>query len=197
MCDAEGHLGSADPAARAAAVQNHRKWIWIAADLGCGALRVNWHGWEGDSEDGPLDLFIERSVPTFSALVELATEHNLDILIENHGGPSSDTDLLARLMEAVDSPHFGTLPDFGNFPEGTDIYAGVEAMMPWAGALSAKCYDFSADGDETSIDFERMLRICVDENGYTGWIGIEYEGERLPERVGTRSCRDLLRRLRE
>ena len=100
-------------------------------------------------------------------------------------------------MNAVDSPHFGTLPDFGNFPEGTDIYAAVDAMLPSAGAVSAKCYDFGRNGEETSIDFERMLEICIDQHGYTGFVGVEFEGDRLPEREGTRACRDLLARLRE
>ena len=197
MCDGEGDLGAADLDERALALRNHQKWIWIAADLGCGAIRVNWKGWKGDEESVPIDDLIERSRATFSELVQLGMEHHVDILVENHGGPSSDPDLLVRLMEAVDSPHFGTLPDFGNFPEGTDIYAAVDAMMPWAGAVSAKCYDFGSNGEETSIDFERMLEICIDQHGYTGFIGVEFEGDRLPEREGTRACRDLLTRLRE
>ncbi len=197
MCDNEGTLGADDDDARRKAVRYHSKWVYIAADLGCHAIRVNWAGFSGTLADaGAVADFIERSVGAFSDLLRIADDHGIDILIENHGGPSSDPSLLVKLMEAVDSPRFGTLPDFGNFPQGTDIYAAIEAMMPWAKALSAKCYDFGDDGQETRIDFERMLEICIDRHGYKGWVGIEFEGDRLAEIDGTRACRDLLRRLR-
>ncbi len=194
MCDHEGHLGAADSTDRARAVRDHSKWVYIAGDLGCHAIRVNWIGLTDD--DPNADAFLHRSTTSFQELLRIGEPSGVDILVENHGGPSSDPALLERLMESVSSPRFGTLPDFGNFPPGTDTYAAVDRMMPWAKAVSAKCYDFNADGTETTIDFERMLSICVDKHEYQGYIGIEYEGERLDEMAGTISCRDLLRRLR-
>lgn len=197
LCDGEGDLGAADADDRSRAIRNHTKWIWVAADLGCRAIRVNWGGvTQAELEGGIFDDFIHRSVASLHELLEISQRFEVDIVVENHGGPSSDPDLLVRLMEAVDAPGFGSLPDFGNFPPDTDRYAAVEAMMPWAKAVSAKCYDFADDGNETTIDFERMLEICIDKYHYRGFIGIEYEGERLSESAGTMACRDLLRRLR-
>lgn len=99
-------------------------------------------------------------------------------------------------MEKVGRDNFGTLPDFGNFPKEVDRYDAVDRMMPHAKAVSAKCYDFDEAGNETKIDFERMIRIVVDEHDYHGWIGIEYEGNRLSEPEGILACKALLERLR-
>ena len=195
MCDEEGHLGGRDAGERARAVRDHTKWLHIASDLGCQSIRVNWSGFRGRESDS-IDDFIARSRGSFESLVGIAEASGLAVTIENHGGPSSDAAQLVRLMKAVDSPSFGTLPDFGNFPPGTDIYAAVDAMMPWAKALSAKCYDFDDDGNETRIDFDCMLEICIDKHGYSGYVGIEYEGNRLAERDGIIACRNLLQRLR-
>jgi sugar phosphate isomerase/epimerase len=198
MCDAEGELGHVDENERRRAVRNHLKWIYVAADLGCAAIRVNWGGASaGTEKDQRLqEELISRSAPSFRALVELAAREGVAVIVENHWGPSSHPEILVRLMRAVDSPHFGTLPDFGNFPADVDRYEAVDKMMPWAKAVSAKCYDFGPDGGETRIDFERMLSICVDRHGYHGYIGVEFEGERLAERDGIRACRDLLLRLK-
>jgi len=114
--------------------------------------------------------------------------------VENHGGLSSDPESLVQVMERAAHPSVGTLPDFGNFPAGTDRYQATAAMMPYARAVSAKCYDFDADGNETSIDFERMMRIVVDA-GYRGFVGIEYEGQRLSEPEGVLAAKRLLERL--
>jgi sugar phosphate isomerase/epimerase len=68
-------------------------------------------------------------------------------------------------------------------------------MMPFAKALSAKCYDFDdSSGAETKIDFKRMMDIAQ-AAGYSGYVGIEYEGERLSERDGTVACKRLLETL--
>jgi sugar phosphate isomerase/epimerase len=98
-----------------------------------------------------------------------------------------------ELMRRVDHPRFGTLPDFGNFPDEIDRYDAVERMMLRAKAVSAKCYDFDDAGNETKVDFGRMMGI-VEAAGYHGWVGIEYEGERLPEREGILAARRLLER---
>jgi hypothetical protein len=98
-------------------------------------------------------------------------------------------------MKKINHPRFGTLPDFGNFPETVDRYDAVQQMMPYAKALSAKCYDFDDNtGDETKIDFRRMMDIAL-AAGYSGYVGIEYEGDRLSERDGILACKKLLERL--
>ncbi len=143
------------------------------------------------TEPAKTTSMIRRSAETFSELVEHGADEDINVIIENHGGPSSQPEMLARLMESVDSPRFGTLPGFGNFPQQVDRYDRIDKMMPHAKAVSAKCYDFDAEGNETKIDFERMIQICVDGHGYDGWIGIEYEGSRLSEHDGIRAARDL------
>jgi len=189
MCDAEGDMAASDRGERLQAAVNHRKWVDIAAVLGCHSIRCNVRGDESD-----LVAMRERAAESFRALLDYAEGSDLRILIENHGGLSSDPDWLVSLIELVGDPRLGTLPDFGNFPEGSDRYRAVEKMMPHAGAVSAKCYDFDADGNETTIDFARMLGI-VRAADYEGYVGIEYEGSRLPEREGILVAKALLERL--
>ena len=198
MCDGEGEFGSPDAAERRKAVRYHAKWVYAASDLGCHSIRVNWRGAAEGSEKNPAQVseFIDRSVDAFGEMVALAQRYGISVIIENHGGPSSYPDALVGLMRAVNSPAFGTLPDWGNFPREVNRYDAVDRMMPYAKGVSAKCYDFWTDGRETSIDFERMLQICVDQHNYHGFIGIEYEGERLSEREGVIAARDLLVKLK-
>jgi sugar phosphate isomerase/epimerase len=64
-------------------------------------------------------------------------------------------------------------------------------MMAAAKAVSAKSYDFDENGNETTIDYTKMLQIVKDA-GYTGFVGVEYEGSRLDETSGIKATRDLL-----
>jgi len=198
MVDGEGSLGHTVAAERKRAVRNHAKWIYIASDLGCHSIRVNWGGAEeGDEKDRRrMRAMIDRSADAFRSLGELGRNNKVDIVIENHWGPSSYPDLLIDLIKTVNIPNLGTLPDFGNFPDDVDRYGAVDKMMPFARGVSAKCHDFDEAGNETGTDFERMLKIVVDQHRYHGYIGIEYEGRKLSELEGTRACRDLLVRLR-
>jgi sugar phosphate isomerase/epimerase len=185
MCDGEGDMAAGDQAERLQAARNHRKWVDVALALGCHAIRVNVRGDQSDP-----DAMRGRAAESFDALLTYAAG-DLDVLIENHGGLSSDPAWLVSLIRLLDRPGIGTLPDFGNFPAETDRYQAVEALMPYARAVSAKCYDFDQDGRETLIDFARMLQI-VRAAGYTGFVGVEYEGTRLPEREGIIAAKRLL-----
>ena len=192
MCDGLGMVGDPDAAARAAAVRAHERWMDIAAALGCMAIRVN------ARSVGDADEQVRLCADGLRALCEAARPRRLRVLVENHGGLSCDGAWVARVMKAVDLPECGTLPDFGNFTcaDGTvaDRYAGVEAMMPWAGAVSAKSGSFDAAGNESVIDYPRMMRI-VRAAGYGGPIGIEYEGKALGEVEGIGATKALLQRL--
>lgn len=188
MCDGEGSMAGPERASRMLAAKNHHKWVDIAAVLGCHSVRCNTGAQEGDPDA------LGRCAESFSALLEYADAAGINVLIENHWGASSDPEWLVGLMQQVGHPRFGTLPDFGNIPDATDRYDAVRKMMPYAKAVSAKCYDFDdTTGDETKIDFEKMMRIVLDA-GYSGCVGIEYEGERLPEREGIIACKKLLER---
>jgi sugar phosphate isomerase/epimerase len=188
MIDAEGALG--DPAAtkRSEAVANHVRWAEAAKTLGCATIRVN-----AESRGTPEEQQ-KLAADGLRKLCEAADPFGINVIVENHGGLSSHGDWLAGVMRRVDHPRVGTLPDFGNFYE-YDRYQGVTEMMPFAKAVSAKSHDFDAAGNETTKDYRRLLKIVLDA-GFRGWIGIEYEGERLPERDGVRATLRLLEKLR-
>lgn len=204
MIDGQGNIGSDKPEECEEAVTKHKAYIDYAADFGCHSVRMNWKGNEAGAEkdDALLNSFIARSVPGFHALCEYGDSKNINVIIENHGGPSSYPHCMTKLMAAVNHPRFGTLPDFGNFPPDVDIYEGIDALMPYAKAVSAKCYDFDpATGKHTDkvnkmVDFEKMIQICVDKHGYHGFIGIEYEGNVMSEFDGIAAANKRLIELR-
>jgi L-ribulose-5-phosphate 3-epimerase len=195
MIDAEGELADRDEAARRQAVENHFRWIAAAAFLGCHSIRVNAGGGGFDEPDAAA----ARAADSLAHLGRYADPYGINILVENHGGLSSDGAWLAGVMRRAAHPRVGTLPDFGNFALGDgrtyDRYLGVEELMPFAKAVSAKSYDFDAAGNETTIDYARMLKLVL-AAGYHGWVGIEYEGERLSEPEGVEATKLLLERLR-
>jgi L-ribulose-5-phosphate 3-epimerase len=187
MCDGEGALGDPDETKRAQAVENHRKWLDAAATLGCATIRVN-----AQSSGTPEEQ--ERlAADGLRRLVELAAPMNLNVIVENHGGLSSHGDWLVRVMQRVDHPRFGTLPDFGNFYD-YDRYQAVTEMMPYAKAVSAKSHDFDPSGNETRTDYRRMLGIVLAAR-FHAWVGIEYEGSVLSERDGVTATLRLLQKL--
>lgn len=173
MCDREGNIGDPDEAKRSEAVDNHRKWIDAADFLGCHSIRVNAYSSGTRAEQ------VERVVDGLSRLTSIGAEHEINILVENHGGLSSDAEWLAEVMKKVDHDRCGTLPDFGNFriEEGRsyDSYRGVEKLMPWARGVSVKDRVWDDDANTSDLDYDRMLRIVVDA-GFDGYCGIEHGG---------------------
>lgn len=188
LVDVEERLGAAEPARRALAVDVHRRWLEAAKLLGCDGIRVNAYG-VGTSEEQQW-----RCAEGLYRLCDLAEPLGMHVLVENHDEHSRRAGWLAGLIRIVGHPHLGSLPDFGNWEPGTDRYAAVAELMPWARAVSAKAHDFDAAGNETSTDYERMLRV-VAAGGYTGYLGVEYEGDRLSEEAGVRATIDLIRRV--
>ena len=188
MVDSEGDMSHPDKKERLQAAVNHRKWVDIAHYLGCRSIRCNF----GYNQVGSPDERVDRAAESFSALLDYSRESGLNIIIENHGGVSSMPDKLISLMKKVDNLRFGTLPDFGNFSE-IDNYEGVKALMPYARAVSAKCYDFEPDGSHKHFDMDRMMEIVL-AAGYSGYVGIEFEGLRQNEWEGVLACKKILER---
>lgn len=187
MVDGEGALGDPDTVKRTAAVENHRKWLDAAATLGCATIRVNAQSSGTPAEQQKL------AAEGLRALVELAAPMKLNVIVENHGGLSSRGDWLVGVMKLVNHPRMGTLPDFGNFQD-YDRYTAVAEMMPYAKAVSAKSHDFDAAGNETHTDYRRMMRIVLGAR-FNSWVGIEYEGNVMPERDGVTATLALLKRM--
>ena len=207
MCDNEGSLGAPDNQKRQKAVENHNKWNEAAKYLGCHSIRVNayltesLHGLEvGDyTKTGSYENQVSLAADGLRKLTEFGANIGINTIVENHGGLSSDGAWLASVMKAVDHPMCGTLPDFGNFRiEGDrwyDRYKGVKELMPFAKAVSAKSHDFDSNGNETRTDFFRMLDIVMDA-GYSGYVGIEYEGSEMDEMSEIKATKDLLQRVK-
>ena len=186
MIDGEGPLGAKDEAKRTQAVENHYKWVQAAKFLGCHSIRVNAETEKGGDPEECKKLAADG----LRRLAEYAKPLDIGVIVENHGGLSSNGKWLAETIRLTGLANCGTLPDFGNFYE-YDRYQGVTDLMPLAKAVSAKSYDFDEKGNETKIDFPRMMKIVLDA-GYHGWVGIEYEGSRLSPDEGIIATKKLL-----
>ena len=195
MVDREGKLGDPDKKKRREAVEKHFKWAEAAKFLGCHSLRVN------AASAGSYEEQLELAADGLRQLTEFGADLELNVIVENHGGLSSNGQWLAAVMKRVDHPRCGTLPDFGNFVldrktgEEYDRYKGVKELMPFAKAVSAKSYDFDDQGNDTKTDFLKMMKIVVDA-GYDGYVGIEYEGNRLSKHDGIKATKKLLLKVR-
>ena len=188
MCDGLGNLGDPDSAARAKAIENHFPWVEAAKRLGCHSIRVN------ASSAGSFEEQQKLAADGLGRLADYASQMQMNVIVENHGGLSSNGAWLAGVMQLVAKPNCGTLPDFGTFHD-YDRYRGVEELMPFAKGVSAKSHEFDDAGNEVRTDYERMLRLVVGA-GYHGYVGIEYEGTALPEAEGILATKKLLDRIR-
>ena len=189
MCDGLGKLGDPDAKARTQAIENHFPWAEAAKRLGCHSIRVN------ASSAGSFAEQQKLAADGLSRLAEYAGQFELNVIVENHGGLSSNGNWLAGVMRQVNLPNCGTLPDFGNFHD-YDRYQGVEELLPFAKGVSAKSHDFDAAGNETKTDYMRMLKLVL-AAGYHGHVGVEYEGKALSESEGIRATKALLERVRD
>ncbi|MBX2892151.1 MAG: sugar phosphate isomerase/epimerase [Saprospiraceae bacterium] len=201
MCDGEGYLGDADAAKRTQAIENHYKWVEAAKYLGCFCIRVNAGG------QGTAEQVADNAADGLRRLTTFAKTHGISVIVENHGGYSSNGKWLVGVMQKVNMKECGILPDFGNFcikrSEGEwqgkcleeyDRYLGTKEFMPFAKDVSAKTYDFDEQGNCIETDYRRMLKIVKDA-GYRGYIGIEYEGDKLSEPDGIKATLALLHKV--
>ena len=199
MIDDEGDLGNTNQAERKKAVENHYKWVNAAKILGCHSIRVNAFG------EGEREVVHSALVDGMGQVCDYAAKENINVLIENHGLYSSDGKFISSMIDKANRPNLGTLPDFGNWclnekwgstqnnkcSEVYDRYQGMAEFLPYAKGYSAKSYKFDENGEETIIDFYKMLQIAKD-GGYEGYIGIEFEGETMSEPDGIRATKALL-----
>jgi len=196
MVDGEGQLGHADSAERAKTVANHHKWVDAAKYLDCHSIRVN----AGTTGSGSFEEKQKLAADGLRQLSEYGAQQGLNVIVENHGGLSSDGSWLAGVMKLVNLENCGTLPDFGNFNVGGgkmyDRYKGVRELMPYAKAVSAKSHEFDEKGNEVKTDYLRMMKIVLD-HGYNGYVGVEYEGSKVDAYQGIKLTKALLERVRD
>ncbi len=199
MIDSEGGLGEPNEKMRKEAVEKHYKWVDAAKFLDCHSIRVNAFG-KGSAEE-----VAKGAVDGLGSLAQYAQNVGLNVIVENHGGYSSNGKWLTDVMRQINMPNCGTLPDFGNFCikrdsgqewggkciEEYDRYKGVQEMMEFAKAVSAKSHNFDENGNETQTDYMKMMKIVKDA-GYTGYVGVEFEGSKISEEEGIIATRDLL-----
>ena len=199
MIDGEGGLGELDKTKRDKAVDNHKKWVDCAKTLGCKTIRVNAYG------VGTAEEVAKAAVDGLGTLGEFAKKTGINVIVENHGGFSSNGQWLSGIMKQIGMKNVGTLPDFGNFcikrkpnqqecEESYDRYQGTQELMPYAKGVSAKTYDFDAQGNCVETDYTRIMKI-VKDSGFRGYAGIEYEGETLGEYEGIKKTKALLERM--
>jgi len=190
MIDGEGHLGEAEESRRQKVIDNHKKWVEAAKFLGCHSIRVNAHG-VGKSDE-------EKAANTTKGLRELSEfgqTHGINVIVENHGGLSSNGKWLSKVLKDVGLPNCGSLPDFGNFGS-YDRYVGIKELMPFAKGVSAKSHNFDTKGNETKTDYVKALQLVLDA-GYRGHVGIEYEGRKISEEEGILATKKLLLAVRD
>lgn len=203
MIDSEGDLASSDENTRSEAIANHKLWIDAANQMGCSAVRLNLFG-ESDPEK-----WVANSILSLTDLADYAADKNINVIVENHGRLSSNVPVLMKVINGTGKSNCGTLPDFGNFciaeegygslfdgscKEFYDPYKGVSEMIVKAFGVSAKSYDFDEEGNETTLDYKRLIKIVKDA-GYKGFVGVEYEGSRLSEEEGIIATKTLLEKI--
>lgn len=202
MVDDEGELGNPDDKERTQAIENHYKWIEAAKLLGCHSIRVNAFG------QGNKSTLKKTLADGLGRLCDYGAKENINVLIENHGLHTSDAKFITSIIKEVNHPNLGTLPDFGNWclnakwgstqndkcTEMYDPYEGVTEFLPFAKGVSAKSYNFDSHGNETFLDYGRLLKI-VKDSGFNGFIGIEYEGEKLSEPEGIKATKALIEKV--
>ncbi|MFS4491416.1 sugar phosphate isomerase/epimerase family protein [Maribacter sp. 2308TA10-17] len=203
MVDEEEKLGDLDTDKRKKAVEDHYKWVNAAKILGCHSVRVNAFG-EGSPDELEASL-----LDGIGRLTEYAAKEEIHIIIENHGLHTSNASFMTGIIKAVDNPYLGTLPDFGNWclnaewgstetaKNCTNIYPpdeGLKEFLPYAKGVSAKSYAFDANGNETVIEYPKLLGI-VKNSDFDGHIGIEFEGENMSEPQGIKATKALIERI--
>lgn len=195
MVDEEGFIGHPDSKERTKAIENHFKWMEASKHLGCPFMRINAFSM------GPAEEQKKLAAEGLHRLAEKAKEFGLYILIENHGGMSSNADWLVETIKLANHELLGTVVDFDNFTFSEDFiwgdgdiynrYIGVEKLIPFAKSVSAKTHAFDIQGFETTIDYTRMMQL-VKNSGFSDYICVEYEGNRLTEEEGILATKALI-----
>ena len=185
LCGAEPTLDAPNEKDRQAAVEDHLKWAEVAEHLGCEFIRVR------ASTEGDRNEQLDHATKGIGALCSALDDSPVSVLIENIAGFSRDPDWLVALVNRIGAKRVGLIADFGNF-EG-DIYEGMGRLLPFTKSVCTKSWEFDEQGNETKIDFARMMSI-LKESSFRGCIAIEYLGKEPV--AGVRKTAELINRYR-
>lgn len=145
------NLSSNDPAQRSKSIEFVKRWMDRAAACGATSLRAN----TGGSAKEKLDVSVTGD--SFRQLAEYGEETGVKILIENHGGSSSNPDNIVVIIKAVNSTFCRMLPDFGNMPanfrQQRDEF--LKKLYPYARSLH------SCVGDVNMLSRMSLLRQAI------------------------------------
>jgi L-ribulose-5-phosphate 3-epimerase len=176
-------LTIADADARRAQLAHMATAIEAARFLGAPMLRITTGGKEGESDA------VGRAVDTLRVILSVAMASGIRLAIENHFGLSADPNMLVEIVTALNSPYVGVCLDLGNFREG-QADGGITLLAPHAIHVHGKSYSFSADGEETTINYGMAMQ-ALRAAGYDGVLSIEFEGEGSPAE-GIRKTKALI-----
>lgn len=140
------------------------RWLEVAVELGAQQLRVD-AGGRNETLDEILPIVIEG----YNDLIDRAAPFGVEIIIENHWGPTNHPDAMRRLLDAV--PRLGLLYDSYNWPEGTHARAWREFAAD-ASLTHFKTFRFDEDGNEPDWDLAGLVHL-LQSAGYGGAWGIE------------------------
>ena len=192
-----GDIGDKDKSKRKKAISIYKYWVDIASDLNCKAMRNVCGEFITISHKEKLKYAVEG----LQELGEYAKLKDIDLLIENHNGYSSDPEWMVQLMEGVELNNIGILGDFTNWtlernPDTyyPDPYKGFEIMAPYIKAISAKSENFNELGEENNTNFKMMFDILEKAPNFI-FAGVEFFGNEISRNIGASKTRELIEKL--
>ncbi|MBV7336244.1 sugar phosphate isomerase/epimerase [Chloroflexi bacterium TSY] len=180
------HIYEPTAESRAANRQVAYRWIDIAGALGAPQVRIDAGG-----REQTLDEIFDIVVEGYQDIIDYAQDKNVEVIIENHWGPTKHPDHLVPVLEAVDG--LGLLFDTNNWEEGTQEYAW-EKCAKYARLTHIKTFEFDENGNEPSVNIPKAMKILLDA-GYDGAWGIESCPRTLSEKEGATKTLELMKRV--
>ena len=180
------HIYEASPEARQANQIKARRWLNIAEQLSVQQIRID----SGGPSDMPEEV-LEVIVRGYNDLIPRAREKGIEVVIENHWGASRVPENVVQILEAV--PGLGLLFDTGNWPDDMRE-TGWTRCARYARSTHLKTYAFDSEGNETTVDIPRAMRL-LQEAGYAGSWGIESVPRQGDEYEAAKKSIALVRRV--
>lgn len=140
-------------------------WLDVAEFLGASQVRVDTGGRVDVMSDEMLQIIAEG----YKDLLPRAQAKGLQVIVENHWGPTKHPENVVRALNAV--PGLGLLFDTNNWAEGKQEL-GWEMCARFASLTHIKTFAFDAAGNDPSVNLSKAIGL-LRASGYTGAWGIE------------------------